>query len=193
MSVFEVYIQLGFHHIVDLHAFDHLLFIVALCAVYRLAQWKNILILVTAFTIGHSLTLALATLRVIIVPTEIIEFLIPITILLTSLFNLFSGQEPKGRRIQINYALALFFGLIHGMGFSNYLRVLLGFEESIITPLLAFNIGLELGQLLIVGIVLLVSTVVVKFTNTEYRDWRVFVSGGTAGMALMLAIAAKFW
>ena len=148
MSPFQAYLQLGFQHISDLTAYDHILFIVALCAIYQVQQWRHILILVTAFTLGHSITLALSTLDIIIVPTELIEFLIPVTIFLTAIFNVLRKEgELTPINMRLNYVLALFFGLIHGMGFSNYLKTLLGMEESIWQPLLAFNIGLELGQL----------------------------------------------
>ena len=136
MSTFETYLRLGFAHIANLNAYDHIIFIVALCAVYQLMQWKNVLVLVTAFTIGHSLTLALATLQIVTLPTNIIEFLIPLTIFFTALYNIFETEAHLDRRkMRINYGLALFFGLIHGLGFSNYLRMLLGSEESIFLPL----------------------------------------------------------
>jgi len=152
-SMFEIYLDMGFKHISDINAYDHILFLVALCAIYRLSEWKKILILVTAFTIGHSITLALAAFEIITFPAKYIEFLIPITILITSLYNIFS-KPPKSslsssRSININYLFALFFGLIHGMGFSNFLRSLLmpGQEKDLVPQLLAFNIGVELGQL----------------------------------------------
>src|SRR5690606_30408879 len=134
-------------------------FIIALCAVYLFRDWKKVLILVTAFTIGHSLTLALATTGWIRVNSDVIEFLIPVTIALTAFFNILKPKPSKSRGIQTNYVFALFFGLIHGLGFSNYLRALLGRESSLFEPLLAFNLGLEVGQLFIVGIFLLASSI----------------------------------
>jgi ABC-type antimicrobial peptide transport system permease subunit len=193
LSPFITYLSLGFQHISDLAAYDHILFIVALCAVYRISEWKNIAIMVTAFTLGHSLTLALATLGVILVPTQIIEFLIPVTILLTCIYNVSISKQKHSQTIRLNYFLALFFGLIHGMGFSNYLRMLLGREESILTPLLAFNIGLEAGQLLIVACVLVVLFIAERILNVKHRDWTVFVSGAAAGISLILISETKFW
>ncbi|RIV22333.1 HupE/UreJ family protein [Fibrisoma montanum] len=195
MNDFFIYLRLGFDHITDPSGYDHILFVIALCAVYTLRQWRQVLILVTAFTIGHSITLALATLRIINYRTDVIELLIPITILITTVANFFV-QEPKSRfsdqpptsQSRGRYVLALLFGLIHGMGFSNYLRSLLGREADIIQPLLAFNIGLELGQLLIVGIVLCVAHVVLEILNVRRRDWVLIVSGIVAGMALSLII-----
>ncbi|CCH56928.1 hypothetical protein BN8_06318 [Fibrisoma limi BUZ 3] len=195
MNDFFIYLRLGFDHITDPSGYDHILFVVALCAVYTLRQWRQVLILVTAFTIGHSITLALATLRLINYRTDVIELLIPITILITAVANFFV-QEPKSRlfdrpvtsQSRARYGLALLFGLIHGMGFSNYLRSLLGREADIVQPLLAFNIGLELGQLLIVSAVLLIAYVALEILNLRRRDWVLIVSGIVAGMALSLII-----
>lgn len=192
-SMFQTYLEMGFDHISDIDAYDHILFLVALCAIYRLAEWKKILILVTAFTIGHSITLALAAFEIISFPSNIIEFLIPVTILITSLYNVFStaNLELEGtfdRKITTNYVFALFFGLIHGMGFSNFLRAMImpGQEKELVPQLLAFNIGVELGQLLIVGCILALSFVVLSLFRAKQREWTLFVSGAAAGVALLL-------
>ena len=189
MSEFQVYLQIGFDHISDLNAYDHIVFIIALCAAYPLNRWRSVLLLVTAFTIGHSVTLALATLRVILVPTDLVETLIPVTILATCLMNVYRPFDGKiGRKT--SYALALFFGLIHGLGFSNYLRALLGMEESIVVPLLSFNVGLELGQLMIVAIFAAAAFVVLRLLGTPHRQWNLFVSGAAAGVSAMLLLGA---
>ncbi|WP_448518743.1 HupE/UreJ family protein [Rhodoflexus sp.] len=189
MSDFQLYLIEGFRHISDLGAYDHILFITALCAIYQFSDWKKILILVTAFTIGHSITLALATLKVVSFQTEVIEFLIPITIVITCIFNFFSGtdsrdskQQPMGYR----YVTAALFGLIHGLGFSNFLRSMLGKEESIVAPLFAFNIGLEIGQLLIVFIILLLSGIMTNFLSVKQRDWNLILSGIVLGISITL-------
>ncbi|AUD02394.1 HupE/UreJ family protein [Spirosoma pollinicola] len=194
MEDFLIYLRLGFDHITDPRGYDHVLFVVALCAVYTVGQWRQVLILVTAFTIGHSITLALATLQLIHYKTALIELLIPITILITAVSNFFF-QEPKSRGIprpttnrSWRYGLALAFGLIHGMGFSNYLRSLLGREAEIVKPLLAFNIGLEIGQLVIVSLVLGLSFIVINILKSTRLRWTLVVSGIVAGMALSLII-----
>lgn len=193
-SEFFIYLTLGFEHISDIKGYDHILFIVALCAVYEAGQWKNILILVTAFTIGHSITLALATLGIILIPSDIVEFLIPVTILLTALSNLTVQEDGISEKaVNRNYLLALLFGLIHGMGFSNYLRALLGGEESIWLPLLAFNIGLEIGQLLIVAIILGAAYLAMRIFRIKLREWTLFLSGAAAGIAIVLMSETKFW
>ena len=188
MSEFELYFVLGKDHILDYaNGYDHILFVVALCAVYVIRDWKQILILVTAFTVGHSVTLALATLNIIKVSVSWIEFLIPLTIFTTAVSNLFRKEQMfAATAIQTNYILALFFGLIHGMGFSNYLKALLGKDQGIVLQLFAFNIGLEVGQIIIVGIFLLVSFIAVNLAGADRRDWRMVISSAVAGIALML-------
>ena len=193
MSEFQAYLQVGFEHITDPKGYDHILFIVALCAIYTLRDWRKVLILVTAFTVGHSLTLALATFRVITFRKDVIELLIPITILITAIVNMFY-DIPKTTLVReeksspLRYALALGFGLIHGMGFSGYLRDLLGGDSSIWQPLLAFNLGLELGQVLIVLALLLMTFLIVDLGRVPKRTWNYIVSGIVAGMALSLII-----
>ncbi len=193
MSSFSTYLQLGFEHISDVSGYDHILFIVALCAIYRPRQWKQVLILVTAFTLGHSVTLALAALGIIAFPAEIIEFLIPVTIFATALYNTTVKDFKKKKALRVNYAMALFFGLIHGMGFSNFFRALLGKTASIALPLLAFNLGLEVGQLLIVAAIMAVSFVVLSVFRAPQREWALFVSGAAAGLSLILMAETKFW
>jgi len=188
MSEFSLYFGLGREHILDyVNGYDHILFVLALCAVYLTRDWKKILILVTAFTIGHSITLALATLQLISIKTELIEFLIPLTIFVTACSNLFRSEESIGKQnIQINYLFALFFGLIHGMGFSNYLRALLGKSHEILSPLLAFNLGLELGQIIVVTIFLAISYILVDWLKVTRRDWKMVLSSAIAGIAFIL-------
>lgn len=188
MEQFGLFFGIGTEHILDWwNGYDHILFVIALCAVYILSDWKRILILVTAFTIGHSITLALATLRIISFDSTLIEFLIPITILITALANLFQSEEQIYRRnIQINYLFASFFGLIHGLGFSNNLREILGQSGNIASPLLAFNLGLELGQIIIVGIFMVCTFFAVNMIGVKRRDWKMIISSAVAGMALIL-------
>lgn len=189
MSDFQLYLTEGFRHISDLGAYDHILFITALCAIYQFSDWKKILILVTAFTIGHSVTLALATLQIVSFQTEVIEFLIPVTIIITCLFNFFSVADSRNIQNQpmsYRYVTAALFGLIHGLGFSNFLRSMLGKEESIVTPLFAFNIGLEIGQLLIVVVILFLSGIITNFLKVKQREWNLILSGIVLGISITL-------
>ena len=197
MSDFEIYLPLGFQHITDLKGYDHILFVIALCAIYRLKDWKKVALLVTAFTIGHSITLALATLNFITYSTKLIELLIPITIVLTCLINFFHKSAEYSLDVEkpsfFRYPVAMAFGLIHGMGFSNYLRSLLGTEQSIWQPLLAFNIGLEIGQLVIVVIVLIISSLLLDILRVKKHNWNLILSGIVLGIALTLIRDAEFW
>ncbi|UOE40754.1 HupE/UreJ family protein [Chryseobacterium suipulveris] len=175
MQDFFFYLKLGWEHIISLDALDHQLFILALVAVYALSDWKKILILVTAFTIGHSITLALSVLDFFRIPTDWVEFLIPLTIVIIALDNIFfKGNQSKLMRI--NYFLALIFGLIHGMGFANTARMMMAKEQNIFVPLLGFNLGLEMGQILVVVIVLLLEFFIFKYLKIKKVNWILIVS-----------------
>ncbi|MEX0884057.1 MAG: HupE/UreJ family protein, partial [Cyclobacteriaceae bacterium] len=147
----------------------------------------------TAFTIGHSLTLALATLKLVNVNTQLVEFLIPVTIAITAFINILKPRSYSGRGVSLNYLFALFFGLIHGLGFSNYLRSLLGKESQIFQPLLAFNLGLEVGQLVIVLLFLIVSSLIVGIFRLSRKEWVLVVSALILGMSIMMMIDNKYW
>lgn len=194
MSEFLTYFQLGYRHISDVGAYDHILFIVALTIVFRIWHLKQILIQVTAFTIGHSITLALATLKLLLLPTNLIEFLIPVTIVLTALYNpLRANDSLQAPPAKPAFVLALLFGLVHGLGFSNYLCELLGHSASIWEPLLAFNVGLEIGQLLIVLLVQAISFLFLNVLKIKYRSWVLFFSGAVGGIAFLMALEKWPW
>lgn len=193
LSEFLVYLRLGFGHIADPRAYDHILFVAALTAAYPPVAWKRLVWLVTAFTVGHSITLALATLNLVHVNARLVEVLIPVTIVLTSIaaiaFSKGDDESTGPTRSQLpQYLLAAFFGLIHGLGFSTFLRSLLGGEESIVKPLLAFNVGLEVGQLFIVAAVMLLGVLAVRLLGLTRREWVLILCGGTMAVALTMII-----
>ncbi len=192
-----MYINLGFQHISDLAGYDHILFLLALCAVYSIDQWRRLFILVTAFTVGHSITLALSSFGWVVIPSHIIEFLIPVTILITAIRNVAAPPSDQLTDDQGNmtghYLVALCFGFIHGMGFSNYFRALMMDSSSITIPLLGFNLGIEIGQLLVVSIIVIVASLVVKFAQVKHRDWNLFISGAAAGISIVLMNETAFW
>lgn len=189
MSLFKLYFTLGLQHIADLKGYDHILFILTLCVVYNLKEWKRVLILITAFTIGHSLTLVLATLDLVRVDGDLIEFLIPLTIFVTALANVITRKRQVSPLLHwIKYSAALFFGLIHGLGFSNYLRSLLGSESGLVLPLFAFNVGIETGQIIIVAAIMLLTKLVVDLLRFPGREWNVLLSGAGLGISLVLMI-----
>ncbi|MEC5146734.1 HupE/UreJ family protein [Chitinophaga sp. 212800010-3] len=182
-----LYFQLGWQHIINWEGYDHILFVIALSAIYLLRDWRKVLVLVTAFTVGHSITLALSVLNIIRIPASLVEFLIPVTICVTAISNILRrGDDPQ--HLQLNYFYALFFGLIHGLGFSNYLKSLLGNQANIVKPLLGFNLGLEFGQILIVMCILLVSSLIVKLGEVKRGDWNMFLSSATFGIAFLMVI-----
>lgn len=187
MQDFLFYLQLGWEHIISLDALDHQLFVLALIAVYSYNDWKKILILVTAFTIGHSITLALSILDVFRVPSAWVEFLIPLTIVVTSLDNIIM-KNHKQSLMRANYYLALIFGLIHGMGFANTARVMIAKSQNIFFPLLGFNIGLELGQIIIVFAILIILFIALKIFKVNKKDWILFVSSGVFALALKMTL-----
>ena len=191
-SVFQTYLQLGFLHICTPRAADHFTFLLALCAPYVLADWRRVLALVTSFTVGHSLTLALATLGLVAFRPAIIEALIPVTIMITALVNLRGAGRGITSRTPVLAAapnlLALGFGLIHGLGFSNYLRALLGTNSQPLQELFAFNVGVELGQMLIVTAILLVGAVLLGSLRVARRDWLLTISGAALGIATVLLL-----
>ena len=187
MTDFAFYFATGWHHIISWNAADHILFIIALTAIYGLSNWKQVLVLVTAFTIGHSLTLALSVYDIIRFNEKWVEFLIPCTIISTGVFNL-SVKEYKSGSLRINYCLALFFGLIHGMGFANTIRFMLVKDQAIAIPLISFNIGLEAGQVLIVSFILLLSYFLVIKIGLQRKWWIRFLSAIAILFALFMAI-----
>lgn len=189
MENFGLYFNLGFEHIADIKGYDHILFLVSLCGIYLFKNWKKVLVLVTAFTIGHSITLALASLKIIIVNSALIELLIPITILITAISNILTKKTDFSSSLhKLKYIVALFFGLIHGLGFSNYLRSLLGVEENITGPLFAFNLGLEAGQIAIVILILTLAYIFINVLKTPRREWNLVLSGAALGISLIMTI-----
>ena len=189
MMPFHFYLKLGFDHIANLTGLDHILFLVVLCAVYRIDQWRKVLLLVTAFTIGHSLTLALSSFDIVLLPSHIIKVLIPVTILLTAMSNIYQPTfNSLHQRTRWIYVLTLFFGCIHGLDFSNYFKALLMDGQSVFLPLLGFNIGIELAQILVVAFIVLISWLLLTQLKVKQREWTLFVSGAASGVALLSII-----
>lgn len=182
---FSAYFPIGFDHIVSLAGFDHLLFIVVLCARYRRQDWRRMLLLLTGFTAGHSLTLALTALRVVVFPPQWVELLIPVTILVTSLTNV---AQPSPAGIGRSFLMASLFGLVHGCGFAGYFGMMLGDEQSVVLPLLAFNLGLEAGQIVTVSAFFLLIWCLEKIRRVPQRDLNLFISGAGAGLAIKLIL-----
>ena len=192
MEEFKTWFFIGFDHIMDIQALDHTLFILALVVAYDSSQIKKIIFLITAFTIGHSVTLAISALELISFNQKIIEFSIPLTIFLTALNNIVNRKESKKKFVSSNYIIGLVFGLIHGLGFANYLKALL-FKGNVIFELFAFNVGIEIAQIILVFVFLFLSFLFSRFVFSKRKDWILFISSLIMGVSLMLISNAKFW
>ncbi len=192
MNDFTFYFSIGWEHIINTEALDHIFFIAALAAIYMLKDWRQVLILVTAFTIGHTITLILSTKRIVEINESWVEFLIPCTIVVTAISNLFQKSFTT-KAIRINYFLALFFGLIHGLAFANTLRMILAPEQSFALSMFSFSVGLESGQILIVFIILLLSQFFIGVLKIQRLHWVIFVSAVVFGLAMEMALQRLPW
>ncbi len=182
MDPFGIYFQEGFFHITDLKGIDHILFIAAICLTLDITDLKKIFFAVTSFTIGHSLSLALSIYHLILIPSDIIEWLIPVTIMLAIPLSIGTKNYAGGSLVQKTIIIGLF-GIIHGLGFSNYLKTMMGTEANILLPLFAFNTGLEIGQLMIVAFILFLNFTIIRIFKTNQRNWVLFGGGLIFGMA----------
>jgi len=192
MNDFRFYFNIGWEHIMSMDALDHILFIVALAAIYMLKDRKQVLILITAFTLGHTLTLILSVKELLEVNETIIEFLIPCTIVFTAISNLFQKNfTPK--TIRVNYILALFFGLIHGLAFANTLRMILASDQNFALSMFSFSLGLEAGQVLVVIFLLILSEIFIRFLKTDRKHWVIFLSAAVFSLALAMSIERWPW
>ncbi len=192
MNDFTFYFSFGWHHIINSEALDHIFFIAALAAIYVLKDWKQVLVLVTAFTIGHTITLILSTKQIVEVNDKLVEFLIPCTIIITAATNFFQRSFTK-KAIRINYFLALFFGLIHGLAFANTLRMILATDQSFAFSMFSFSLGLESGQILIVFIILLLSYFFISVLKVQRQHWVIFISAVVFALALEMAVQRFPW
>ncbi|PIF31615.1 HupE/UreJ protein [Flavobacterium sp. 9] len=195
MSDFWIYFQIGLKHVLDIHAYDHVLFLIALTTPYLFKDWKRILLLVSVFTIGHTLALLLSVYGIIAIKVNIVEFLIPITILITAVFNLFTaGKASKNDGINLLFFVTLFFGIIHGLGFSNYFKTILGGSaNSKLLPLGEFALGIEAAQLVVVFVVLVISYIVQTVFRFSKRDWALVMSAFIIGVVVPMIIESPIW
>lgn len=190
MGDFTMYFNEGWSHIISTDALDHQLFIIAMAALFMLKDWKKVLIIVTAFTIGHSLTLALSVYDVVRFDSGWVEFLIPCTIVLTALnnFRFLKENSIQQQNIIFNYVMALLFGLVHGMGFANSIRMMLASDQKIAVPLLSFNLGLEAGQIVLILILLSVGYLLIDKLKLKRTYWIIILSSITFGFSLKMAL-----
>lgn len=195
MSQFWIYFQIGLKHVLDINAYDHVLFLIALTVPYLFKDWKRIFILVSIFTIGHTLALILSVYGIITIKVNLVEFLIPITILITAIYHLFTaGKTSKNDSINLVFFITLFFGIIHGLGFSNYFKTILGGSPtSKLIPLGEFALGIEAAQLIVVFVVLVISYIVQTVFRFSKRDWALVMSAFIIGVVIPMIIESPIW
>ncbi|MFN3640918.1 MAG: HupE/UreJ family protein [Flavobacterium sp.] len=195
MSEFWIYFNIGLKHVLDINAYDHVLFLLALTVPYTFKDWKRVLILVTLFTVGHTLALILSVYEVIYIKESLVEFLIPITILITAFFHLFTaGKSSKKESITFVAFVTLFFGIIHGLGFSNYFKSILpGSASEKMLPLLEFALGIETAQIIVVFFALILSYIVQTFFRFSKRDWTLVTSAFVIGVVIPMIIESEIW
>ena len=186
-------VQYGIHHVLDIKAYDHLLFLIVLTIPYMFKDWKRVLLLVTMFTLGHTVSLILAVYGVVNVKAVVVEFLIPITILIVALFNVFtSGKGAQKEKIGVLFLSTLFFGLIHGLGFAREFKMLLGDSDSKLILLLEFALGIELAQIIIVFAVLLLGYIMQTVFRFNKRDWILVISAIVVGLVIPMILNSPF-
>lgn len=195
MSQFWIYFQIGLKHVLDIHSYDHVLFLLALAVPFSFKDWKRIVLLVTLFTVGHTLALVLSVFEIVVIKVNVVELLIPITILITALFNLFTaGKSSKKESINLVFFITLFFGIIHGLGFSNYFKSILGGDaKSKLLPLAEFALGIESAQIIVVFVVLVASYIVQTIFRFSKRDWALVMSAFIIGVVLPMIIENEIW
>jgi hydrogenase/urease accessory protein HupE len=193
MNDFVLYFKMGLKHVLDFSAYDHILFLIVLAVVFNFKQWRKVMWLVTLFTIGHSITLALSAYEVLKIRMDLIEFLIPLTIIITAIINILTAKKSPTGKENINLVFALIFGLIHGLGFSNYFKMIVGKEEDKLIPLVEFALGIEASQIIIVFGILIIGTTLQNLFRVSRRDWILVCSSIVIGFSCPIMIERIFW
>ena len=195
MSEFLIYFEIGLHHVLDIHAYDHVLFLMALVIPFTIKDWRRILLSVTLFTLGHTTALLLSVYEIMVIKASVVELLIPITILSTALFNLFTiGKTNRKESLNLIFLITLFFGVIHGLGFSNYFKTILGGSSgSKLVPLLEFALGIEGAQITVVIAVLILAYIMQSIFKFSKRDWILVSSSFIIGVVVPMILENEIW
>ena len=195
MSEFWIYFNIGLKHVLNINAYDHVLFLIALTIPYAFKDWRRLLLLITLFTVGHTLALVLSVYEIVYIKSNLIEFIIPITILVVAIFNLFTaGKNNKNESVSLIAFVTLFFGIIHGLGFSNYFKTIIpGKSSAKLLPLTEFALGIETAQIIVVFVVLIISYIIQTFFRFSKRDWTLVMSAFIIGVIIPLIIQSPIW
>ncbi|MBU3820437.1 HupE/UreJ family protein [Flavobacteriaceae bacterium XHP0103] len=186
-------IEYGINHVLDINAYDHVLFLIVLTVPYLFKDWKRVLLLVSMFTLGHTLSLVLASYDLVRVKVSLVEFLIPITILIMAVFNVFTaGKGPQKNKVGVLFISTLFFGLIHGLGFAREFKMLLGDADGKLALLVEFALGIEIAQIIIVFIVLFLGYLIQTLFRFSKRDWVMVVSAVVVGLVIPMILNSEY-
>lgn len=189
MEQLKLFFELGLTHVLDIEGYDHVLFLAALAAPYLFSNWKKVLFLVTVFTVGHTISLFLSSYGIVKVNSSLVEFIIPVTIAITAMYNIvFAGRVVQNTKVGIVFFITLFFGIIHGLGFSNYFKMIIGGQANKLAPLLEFALGVETAQVIIVTVVLALASVVQNVLNISKRDWVLVLSSIIIGLVIPMLL-----
>jgi len=190
MEQLKLFFELGLTHVLDFNGYDHVLFLLVLAAPYLFSNWKKVLFLVTVFTVGHSVSLILSSYNIISINSGLVEFVIPVTIAVTALFNIFSSGKMIGNtKIGLVFFVTLFFGVIHGLGFSSYFKMIVGNTDYKFIPLIEFALGVEVAQIIVVMVVLVLATIAQNILSISKRDWVLVVSSITIGLVIPMLLS----
>lgn len=182
-------VHYGINHVLDINGYDHLLFLIVLTLPYLFKDWKRVLILVSVFTLGHTLSLVLAAYNVVSVNGKLVEFLIPLTILIVAVFNVFTaGKKANNDKGGVLFFSTLFFGIVHGLGFAREFKMMVGRSENKLITLLEFALGIECAQIIIVFIVLFIGFLMQTVFRFSKRDWIMVISAVVIGLVLPLLL-----
>ena len=186
-------IEYGMNHVLDINAYDHVLFLIVLTVPYIFKDWKRVFLLVSTFTLGHTLSLVLAAYNIVRVNGALIEFLIPITILVVALFNVFTaGKGGQKGKVGVLFFSTLFFGLIHGLGFAREFHMLAGQTDNILLLLIEFALGIEIAQVIIVFVVLFLGYLMQTLFRFSKRDWIMVISAIVVGLVIPMIMNSDF-
>jgi hypothetical protein len=189
---FFFYFKIGMEHVLELGALDHILFLVCLCVPLLLKDWQKTILLVSFFTVGHTLSLVLGAFGILSLDSKLVEFLIPFTILIAALVNIITAGKITDQRTKAVYSFAVVFGVIHGLAYYSDLKIVLYGTDKIV-KIIEISLGVETAQLIIAFLLLLLSFVAQQLLRISKRDWILVISALAAGLILPMIAANKFW